>query len=352
MNLIYSEDAAKIKQVQKNLDLLRGKSILILGSTGSILSYASHILFEIVKTEDLNVKLYLQGRKKKKLVSLFHDMESENIVLINDDIQNIFESTTYHFDYIIHGASPAATKYYLEQPVDTIMPNILGTYHALEYCRKNNAKLLYMSSVAIYGSIDKPLICEKDCGLLDHLTERSSYSEAKRMAEQVCAAYSRQYGVDVVVVRVPFTYSPTMRYEEDTRAIPRFFWKILNDDKVEIFADETRIQYTYAGDVISAILFLLINGKTMPDGVYNVATREALRMDQILETFIAVSGSKSELIVKKEKGYFQKNKDVNIKLVSNDKIKKMGWDELFDFEKGLSQVAKYAKTLTNGRDSL
>ncbi len=41
-------------------------------------------------------------------------------------------------DYIIHAASAASTKFFIETPVDVMSPNMVGTWNLLNFAKDNH----------------------------------------------------------------------------------------------------------------------------------------------------------------------------------------------------------------------
>ena len=108
-------------------------------------------------------------------------------------------------DYVLHCASNTHPKSYASDPIGTIMTNIAGTQHILDYAVKaNSEKVLFLSTVEIYGEnrgdLDK--FTEDYCGYIDCNTLRAGYPEGKRASESLCQAYIQKYGIDVVIPKL------------------------------------------------------------------------------------------------------------------------------------------------------
>ena len=113
------------------------------------------------------------------------------------------------FDYIIHGASNASPAVYAAEPVETMLSNFIGTQNLLNEIRQKKAgRFLYISSSEIYGEKDGTLpYSENSYGFVDILNPRACYPSSKRAAETLCAAYKKEYGVDVVIIRPGHVYA-------------------------------------------------------------------------------------------------------------------------------------------------
>lgn len=340
MNKVIYKDMEKICEKHINcFSQLKDKSILLIGSTGNILSYMSEFLVALNLKYELGIKLYLHGRNLKNLKEKHSNiLDKKDVFLINFDLIKEIPKKI-HFDYIIHGASPAATKFFLETPVDTILPNVYGMKNVLDYARENiSTKVIFLSSVAIYGNVGVHEIRENDYGYINPLLERSSYSESKRLTEQLCVAYHRQYNVNVNIARIPYTYGLMYDLKNDNRALPRFIKQILKNKDIDVFEDEALLQYTYVADVVSGLIYILLNGKPLPDGVYNISAKEQVNMYDMLKIMIEAIDTKSKIILKKDDYYFKNNKEINFSKINSDKLKSLGWKQMYDINTGLRQM--------------
>lgn len=281
-------------------------------------------------------------REGKKAFSDFLGKDYFNI--INFDFENN-EIPPIKPDYIIHAASPASTKFFVESPVNVISPNVIGTWNLLQYAKDIGVKrFLLFSSNSIYGEggIDKTVLTENDYGIVDPLNDRSSYIESKRIAEQMCIAFWRQYELPASMIRICHTYGPSFDIRRDTRIIPRVIRQILNGEDITIYKDPNSvIQYTYIADMIAAIILVLIEGQN--GEAYNSGGDEIVKMDDVIAWMInADPRIKSRLIEKEmDDNYsFGKGKGVNSLMLSSEKLKALGWKQLYNNEEGFTRVVK------------
>lgn len=332
-----------IKSYPELFDSLKNKTVLVTGATGLLTTYMCKCLANC--SERYNIHIYLQCRSREKAEGIYKDylynpwLEILTFDLISGSFPDI------KFDYMIHAASMASTKYFVETPVDVILPNVVGTYRLLEHARKNGVeKLLLFSSSSIYGEggTDKEVLSENDYGIVDPLGDRSSYIESKRLAEQMCRAYYKQYGVNTGIIRITHTYGPTFDIEHDMRILPRVINSLLSDKEMIMYKDSSAsAQYTYIADMIAAVLFILVKGT--PGEVYNAGANDLVKIDDAVSWMIEAS-EKKEPTVKQididENYSFSKGKGVNDKQVSNDKLKALGWKQLYSSKDGFARTVR------------
>ena len=344
MNKIVSDDFEKLLcEYGDKLEKLRDCSILITGANGMITTYLSDFLAYIAEAH--NLQLYLQCRNIGKAEKAFWQYLSKDwFHLVGFDFENN-KIPDIRFDYILHAASPASTKSFVESPVDVISPNVIGTWYLLQHARRGVRKFLLFSSNSIYGEggTDKTILAENDYGIVDPLNDRSSYIESKRLSEQMGAAFWRQHKVPVSIIRICHTYGPTFDLKRDTRIIPRVIKQILEGEDIEIYRDpDSVIQYTYIADMIAAILLVMLEGED--GGAYNSGGDEIVKMDDVIEWMVNADPCIRSALVEKEpdQNYrFGKGKGINFVKLSNYKLKALGWKQLYSNKEGFTRMVRY-----------
>ncbi|MCI5522540.1 MAG: NAD-dependent epimerase/dehydratase family protein [Spirochaetia bacterium] len=115
-----------------------------------------------------------------------------------------------------------------------------------------------------FGTPDASLseVTETDLGYIDILNPRSSYSEGKRICENLCICYKSEYNVPVKIVRLAQTVGAGIDYN-DTRITAMFAKSVIeNKDIVLKTHGNSKRQIIYTTDAVSAILTILLKGKS------------------------------------------------------------------------------------------
>lgn len=133
------------------------------------------------------------------------------VKLIRRKIETYSDSIKY--DYVIHLAARPSPEDYIENPLDTIMSNSLGTLKMLEIARKGDSVFMYTSSSEVYGDSRIIPTPEDYFGYVNPNGVRSCYDESKRFSEALIMAYHRQYGLDVRIQRPFNIYGPGIRWD-------------------------------------------------------------------------------------------------------------------------------------------
>ncbi len=93
------------------------------------------------------MKIVITGRKGfigKHLVPLLK-RQGHKITEIDTDL-DIIHHQVLEVDAVVHLASKTAFADFLSDPAEAYNINVGGVNHVLDFCRKNNAKLIYTST--------------------------------------------------------------------------------------------------------------------------------------------------------------------------------------------------------------
>lgn len=261
-------------------------SVLITGSTGLIgaalvRSFASD-----------GVTVFAAARNTEKATALFSALPGVRVV--KWDVTS-GEAPDCAPDAIVHAASETSSRSFVERPVETIATVLGGTTNVLEFARARAAKsVVFLSTMEVYGTPSKNPVTETDYGFLDPVQVRSCYPEAKRMAENICVSYSKEYGVPVKIARLTQTFGEGVRYD-DQRVFAEFARAILEKRDITLKTEGTTARcYCYLDDAVDAIKTILERGETA--AAYTVANEETFcTIREMAESLIAAhpeSGTK------------------------------------------------------------
>lgn len=196
-------------------------------------------------------------------------------------------------DAILHFASPASPKSYLDFPIQTMKVGALGTHNALGLARATGARFLLASTSEVYGD---PLVHpqrEDYWGNVNPIGPRGVYDEAKRFAEALTLAYHREHQMETRIVRIFNTYGPRNALD-DGRVVPNFVGQALRGEPLTVHGDgmQTR-SFTYVSDLVEGIARLLESDETMP---VNVGNPLELTIKTFAERINALTGNKAGII--------------------------------------------------------
>lgn len=263
-HILYREDINGILSV-KGIERLRGKRFLITGATGMV---GVMLIDTLMALGDTHV--YAVGRNKEKAADRLDEYYGSDLfTFIEQDVY--LPLPDVKVDFIIPLASNTHPLAYSQYPVETMLTNIKGVEHALNLAVRCNAKVLYPSTVEVYGNArEKDVFTEDYTGKLNLATSRSCYTESKRAAEALCQSYIAEKGAHVCIARLCRIFGPTMLMN-DSKASSQFIKKALAGEDIVLKSEGTQFfSYTYVADAIAGLLTVLLNGE---NGVaYNVSS--------------------------------------------------------------------------------
>ena len=287
-----------VNNLDESIYQLAGSKVLLTGSTGMVgayllnfLSYLNTCVFDEAVSVICPVRRSV-GAEHAMLRNIYQD---QHIQWKEMDLAKSFSVTDF-VDYIIHAASPASPKHYLQEPFATFDVNVNASRIFLDYAVKNNIrKFLYVSSGEIYGSpnlTDVPT-AETYIGTTNHLSERSCYVESKRITETLCMIYYRKYGIPVNIVRPVHVYGPGMK-KNDGRVWSDFIEKVMDEKDIDILSDGLASRgFCYIKDAIEQLLTVLLKGEN--GAVYNIGNDTNISIRELANIIKEKSGKEIQI---------------------------------------------------------
>src|SRR5262249_29559203 len=178
-------------------------------------------------------------------------------------------------DAVVHLAAYADVGIVAEEPVDAEECNARGTLAVLEAARATDTRVVYGSTIWVYGASGNGLIDEEAAlGLPDHL-----YTASKLAGEMYCTSYSELYDVDCTILRFGIPYGPRAR---PAAVIPIFVSKALRGEPLTIAGDglQTR-RFVYVEDLAEGVVAAVEHGA--PNRVYNLAGDETVTIRELAD---------------------------------------------------------------------
>ena len=196
-------------------------------------------------------------------------------------------------DWVLHLASPASPRDYLELPIQTLKVGAPGTHNALGLAKAKQARFLLASTSEVYGD---PLVHpqrEDYWGNVNPVGPRGVYDEAKRFAEAMTMAYHRTHRVDTRIVRIFNSFGPRMRLD-DGRAIPAFMTQAIRGAPLTVFGDGSQTRsLQYISDLIDGVWRLMLSSVSEP---INIGNPQEMTVLELAKRIILLAGSRSEIV--------------------------------------------------------
>ena len=320
-------------------------SVLIAGGSGLIGSFMADMMLYANKHMNANITVYAMDLSAERLAARYEGIDTDKLRFVEHNV-NELPDFDFAVDYIIHAASPAFPAAFNNDPVGTVMSNILGTKYLLDYGKDHGTKrMLYISSGEVYGQGDLSLesFDETYAGYVDPTSVRSCYPNGKRTAETLCVSYTKQFGIDTVIVRPSHTYGPTVT-KADNRANAQFVNKgLAGEDIVLNSAGNQMRSYTYLADSASAIISVLTSGES--GNAYNIAnsasrtTIAGFAKEVASQTGTKVIFADPDEVAKAEMTPIAKQ------VLSSKKLEGLGWKGQFTVEEGIRHTLNIMREL-------
>lgn len=332
----YVSDLDVAIQHVVGIEKLKNKKLLITGASGTIGSFVTDVIIRYNYVNSAGMVVYVAGRCVENLKMSYKGFKE--VTVLPYDLRSIIGFDVC-IDYIIHIAGNAHPAAFNGDPVGTIVDNINSTYNLLEYGRFHGTKrLLYVSSAEVYGQgdINVEEFEESYAGYLDLQSSRSCYPSSKRATENLCASYSKQYNFETVIVRPCHTYGPHFTLT-DNRASVQFIKNALKGEDIVMNSAGTQMRsYSYIADCVSALLTVLIEGKS--GEVYNIANPNSkITIVGLAEIIAEVVGSKVIFAGPNVEDLANRT-PITKQILSSKKIMALGWSGVYTVKKGIEHT--------------
>lgn len=234
-------------------------------------------------------------------------------------------------DYMIHCASVTSSAEMIAHPVEVTESIVNMTQNILELARRLPIKsMVYLSSMEVYGNIDcgdghrveEAEVCR---GELEILNARSCYPLGKRMAENICFSYYKEYDVPVKIARLAQTFGKEVM-ETDNRVYAQFARAVKDGRDIILHTSGSSMgNYCDIDDAVRGIVTILKKG--MNGEAYNVVNEENTMTIRQMAELVANQIANGKIKVKYEisdhnsHGYAS---DTGLRM-SGQKLKDLGW---------------------------
>jgi GDP-4-dehydro-6-deoxy-D-mannose reductase len=190
-------------------------------------------------------------------------------------------------DWVIHLAGRTFVPASWSEPADFYRVNVLGTVNVLEYCRRRQAKLIYVSGYC-YGLPETLPIAETA-----PLKPNNPYAFSKSAAEKACRFFFEQLQTSVMIVRPFNIYGPAQR---ESFLIPRIVEQAVDPAVAEIVVedDTPKRDYVHLDDVIGAIESLRRNPK--PGATFNIGSGESYSVAEVARMVCTAAGVRKPVV--------------------------------------------------------
>ena len=303
------------------MNQLKGKNIFVTGGAGFIGSHLCKNLSNL--TSNLTIYDNLSSGKVENVKHL------PKVHFVKADILNLKKLFSQEkADLIYHLAAQVVVPYSMENPLEDFETNARGTLNVLEKARKDDARVVFTSSAAVYGNPTK-LPTPEDYGF----NPFSCYGLSKVVGEEYCNMYSKQYGLDITILRLANVYGSGCH-----GVISDFLDKInRNPEKLEIIGTGLQSRdFVHVSDVVDAFTLAAVSEVAVGE-TYNIGFGKTTKIIDLAKMILKIMNlSEKTAITTTDVSW---KGDVNTILFDVDKAKEeLKWTPKIRLEDNLREL--------------
>jgi UDP-glucose 4-epimerase len=303
------------------MNQLKGKKILVTGGAGFIGFHLCKKLSDF--TSNLTIYDNLSNGKVENVKHL------PKVHFVKADILNLKKLYSQEkADVIYHLAAQVVVPYSMENPLEDFETNARGTLNVLEKARKDDARVVFASSAAVYGNATE-LPTPENYGF----NPASCYGLSKVVGEQYCNMYSKQYGLDITILRFANVYGPRCH-----GVIEDFLDKISrNPEKLEIIGTGLQSRdFVHASDVVEALILSAVSEVAVGE-TFNIGFGKTTKIIDLAKMILKILALSDKTVITTTNVPWQG--DINTIWFDISKVKKvLKWHPKISLEDNLKQL--------------
>lgn len=234
------------------------------------------------------------------------------------DFKNAEEVST-----VIHLAGKTFVPDSWKNPTEFMKVNAIGTQNVAEFCKKHQARLIYISAY-VYGNTDQNPISE------DHPTNvNNPYAFSKKTGEEICLFYQSNFNLNVAIVRPFNVYGPG---QNEMFLIPEVIQQVKNGSIIKVKDLSPKRDYIYVDDVANIIFRIIETGK---QGIFNAGTGKSYSVKELIDVIQKVAGTTWPI----ESENVTRSNEISDTVADISKAKKeLSWTPIDDLFSGISKM--------------
>ena len=315
--------------IYQRFDLLSGKRIAVIGSSGYI---GSHVVDSLLYLKCPVVAISRSFPGLLDPVTLQNPLRTTVDISIND--YSSLKSVLAGVDIVIHLASSCLPQTSNDDPLADIKSNLIGSLNILESCMLNKIqKIIFISSGGtVYGRPEFVPITE------DHATNPiCSYGIIKLAIEKYLYLYRDLYNIDAIILRLANPYGGRQRLNSMQGVVPVFLYRALNSLPLQIWGDGSAVRdFLYISDVVQAILSSCVYSGS--EYLFNIGSGSGTSLRELVSLIEDLIDARLSVVYQPSRSF-----DVSTNVLSiNKAIRELGWKPTIPPSLGLQ---KYYESL-------
>ena len=306
--------------------------IMITGGMGFI---GSHLSEELLSEKHNLVILTKSFFKKQNITNISKKIKVEKIDVT--DFKKLGKSIQKNKpDVIIHLAGQTSHLQSFENPLKDIDSNAKSTLFILEEIRKNKLKCRFVlgSTFIVVGRPQKLPVDEKT-----PCWPTTVYGVNRLASEHYCKVYHEVYGLDTVIFRITNSFGPREQVISTKNAVNFLIHEAFLGNTVTIFNKGKFFRdLIYISDVISGIKTIMHKGKS--GELYWISSSKKIWFYELGKLLEKLTNAKVKFV---KVPNYTKKVDVGNFVVSNSKLRSLGWKSKVNLNQGIKETLESFK---------
>lgn len=314
----------------------KSDKILVTGASGFIGSNVLRVLYQ---------KGYTNLRASTLERDLRNDFEGcESIEVVKGDLRNSSFARVVSFgvDVIIHCAANTSnaldTKF---NPLLHVTPNVEMNNNIMEQAWINKVrKFIFISTANVNGDLGEVFAIEDSQYMnMPLVPVYKAVGAMKRFGEMMCDFLSNQIHdpMQCIIIRPSNAFGPNDKYDfEKCHVTPANIRKVADNlNPIPVWGDGTEIRdVLHVDDMAGGIVFVAENVDKYD--IYNVSYGEGFSVNQLLEWMKECDNNTNPIEYVNNKAPM-----IPVRLVSNEKLKQLGWKPSRDIKEALKDTIQW-----------
>lgn len=329
------------------------KKILITGGAGFIGSAVIRYIISHTKDYVINLDKLTYAANLQSLQSV---TESGRYFFEKVDIcdrqklEQVFQQ--YKPNAVIHLAAESHVDRSINDPINFIESNIIGTFNLLETSRhywlnlsdelKRSFRFIHVSTDEVYGELLQTNLFFTE---LSPYAPNNPYSASKASSDHLVRSWNKTYGLPTIIAHSTNNYGP---FQHSEKLIPSVISNALSGKPILIYGKGLQVRdWIYVEDNAKALYSVFINGKI--GETYNIGANNESTNIELAEKLCKILDElapqyKNGIIKYRDLIQFVSDRpghDYRYAIDSSKITKELGWKPQENFENGLRKTVEF-----------